>query len=584
MKKIFFVLVGLGMVFGFVLYMNQSLAAYTQGDSNLFIEYDIASVEGRTYRAECLVRCDLPIRIKYDGTLATEEYTFNHSDFNKSFIFMQGNVNDFTTLGIEYLTTENYTVVIDEWGMCVEETFFNQTTGKNETIQRSCIVGNHTEQRTRKVWKEFNGSLTVKKGEYFYINLYSEKKASLSGFSVDIIPSLKISNLKINLTEFAWWNSSWTRKKEINISDTSGSTISSYSVRLNITYDSDMQADFDDLRFLDDSETVERDYWIEQKSNSNWAIVWVQSGITANANRTIFMYYGNAGASTSTSINNTFLLAEDFQNGGYDVAQWQNQTSGTGKITFQTGYINQTFTDASSQKADVYSISTFGLNKSIISYAQITGTGGASQGFYGTGFSTCISGEVGRPCLTDPSGSSTIWQRSAGSMNEYHSNYKNFVGTDITVDVQQGAFRYYELARIDNQSMYRIDHGSFGANAADYNKSNQYALIGAENGKGWMLTDLTFVRDFVFPEPTYVIGTEQNFSNSCTCPSINTNWNVDLSNYCIITSACEIGLGNITFTGVGNFTCNANINASNLDDPGNNNYIYIKSSCRMNLG
>lgn len=41
--------------------------------------------------------------------------------------------------------------------------------------------------------------------------------------------------------------------------------------------------------------------------------------------------------------------------------------------------------------------------------------------------------------------------------------------------------------------------------------------------------------------------------------------------------------GNITFTGVGNFTCNANINASNLDDPGSNNVVYIRSGCRMML-
>ena len=72
--------------------------------------------------------------------------------------------------------------------------------------------------------------------------------------------------------------------------------------------------------------------------------------------------------------------------------------------------------------------------------------------------------------------------------------------------------------------------------------------------------------------------------NPCICPSLNTNWNISLADFCVINSACEIGSGNITFYNTGNFTCNANINASSFISPGNSNNIYVKPGCLMNIG
>jgi hypothetical protein len=40
-------------------------------------------------------------------------------------------------------------------------------------------------------------------------------------------------------------------------------------------------------------------------------------------------------------------------------------------------------------------------------------------------------------------------------------------------------------------------------------------------------------------------------SNSCTCPASNTNWVIAMTDYCNITSACNLGTGNLSFTGAG---------------------------------
>jgi hypothetical protein len=89
-----------------------------------------------------------------------------------------------------------------------------------------------------------------------------------------------------------WWNNSWTRRREIKIQENSGDALTNYSVKLSITYDSDMQADFDDLRFSDSTGDTELNYWIENKSDSNWAIVWVKvPALTASSNTSIYIYY-----------------------------------------------------------------------------------------------------------------------------------------------------------------------------------------------------------------------------------------------------------------------------------------------------
>jgi hypothetical protein len=104
-----------------------------------------------------------------------------------------------------------------------------------------------------------------------------------------------------------WLGSNYTKRQPITITNTDGSTLSNYQVRLAVTYDSDMQTDFDDLRFASSSGT-ELDYWLESKTDSTSAVVWVEvDSITANGTSTIYMYYGDDTASTASSVGDTFI-------------------------------------------------------------------------------------------------------------------------------------------------------------------------------------------------------------------------------------------------------------------------------------
>ncbi|MBI2463361.1 DUF2341 domain-containing protein [Candidatus Peregrinibacteria bacterium] len=115
---------------------------------------------------------------------------------------------------------------------------------------------------------------------------------------------------------------STTRRKKITVTENSGSTLTNFPVLLNITYDSDMQADFDDLRFTSSDGTTQLDYWLEGKTDSTSAMVWVEApSITASSTATIYMYYGNASLSSNSNGSNVFTFFDDFTGASLD-ANW----------------------------------------------------------------------------------------------------------------------------------------------------------------------------------------------------------------------------------------------------------------------
>jgi len=97
-----------------------------------------------------------------------------------------------------------------------------------------------------------------------------------------------------------WWNSSWLKRKEINITNTGSTTLINFPVYLNLSYDSNMQADFSDLRFIngscEDDSSLELAYEIENYTETK-ADVWIKIPSFAVGINNICMYYNNSEAS-----------------------------------------------------------------------------------------------------------------------------------------------------------------------------------------------------------------------------------------------------------------------------------------------
>lgn len=113
-----------------------------------------------------------------------------------------------------------------------------------------------------------------------------------------------------------WLTGNYTKRKLVTI--TASASLTDYQVSFNVAYDSDMQSDFDDLRFATPNATL-LNYWIESKTDSSTAKVWVKVPTLSSGSNTIYMYYGNSSATTGSNGNNTFAFFDDFSG---DLSKW----------------------------------------------------------------------------------------------------------------------------------------------------------------------------------------------------------------------------------------------------------------------
>ena len=89
--------------------------------------------------------------------------------------------------------------------------------------------------------------------------------------------------------------------KPVEISNTGGETFTDYLCELEVNYDSDMQDDFDDLRFADKN-AFPLTYWIAKRVIADTAQVYVRiPELPSYTITTIFMFYANANASDNSN-------------------------------------------------------------------------------------------------------------------------------------------------------------------------------------------------------------------------------------------------------------------------------------------
>jgi hypothetical protein len=70
-------------------------------------------------------------------------------------------------------------------------------------------------------------------------------------------------------------------------------------------------------------------------------------------------------------------------------------------------------------------------------------------------------------------------------------------------------------------------------------------------------------------------------TDTCTCPGVDTNWEINMSDNCNLTEICDLGTGNLTFVGSGTFSCNISLNVSRFGDPGPGGVVFIESDCHI---
>jgi hypothetical protein len=135
----------------------------------------------------------------------------------------------------------------------------------------------------------------------------------------------------------------WTKVRLLPITGINGYSATNYVIGpIDITYDSDMNNDFSDLRYAiwDGTQFIDCRYYIFSKTDGVTARVFVEipslpESPTINY---VYRFYGNPIA-TTTSDPTVLYLFDDFENGQY--TNW-NVVGGTGSI-ISTGQIGGTY-------------------------------------------------------------------------------------------------------------------------------------------------------------------------------------------------------------------------------------------------
>ena len=126
----------------------------------------------------------------------------------------------------------------------------------------------------------------------------------------DSLSDTTSDELVIKTIATGWWDTNWTKCRNITIANTGNTTLSNFPAYIDLTYDSDMQSSFNDVRFINTSCAnggVELDFEIETYTAAVSADVWVEIDNLPAAGTTIAVYYGNASATSGENASGTWV-------------------------------------------------------------------------------------------------------------------------------------------------------------------------------------------------------------------------------------------------------------------------------------
>jgi len=297
-----------------------------------------------------------------------------------------------------------------------------------------------------------------------------------------------------------WYNSSWSYRAPITI-DNSGSSLTDYQIKVNVTYDADMKPDFSDIRFADSDGSTLLSHWRESYTTSTSATFWVKVPSIPTGTKTIYMYYDNAGASSTSDGTATFIFFDDFSG---DLSKWNIHIDTDVAITSSYGNpapcleISGGFTYSPYGFAAIGSDKTYtGFQNGIIE-ADIYPATEALPEIIFRGNYAANTGYKGRwDCRT---GNESPW------MKPPYSGWLAF-GTDVP---RFGLANQWQKAKlVINGSTFQIySNGTLKSTVTDTQYSGPGEIGLANHYGAYARFDNVRVRKYASPEPTVSIGSE----------------------------------------------------------------------------
>jgi len=478
------------------------------------IDYEqVDEVEGIRYTPSCLSECHVPFRFRINR---------NYTPYKNIPVFIQKMIgkDEWKELRVDILKevekeVPNY-VDVERWKI-INRTIIDNVTGEEKIEEYNYTWTERVENRTKvireKVWMPFRKGVRIESGEWYYADLVGIRKPKLGFVASDVTAKLAGRTLY----RMAWWNSSWSYRKPITITENSGNTLTDYQVPINITYDADMVSDFSDLRFTwynsTDATETEIPYWIESKVDSSWAYVWVKvPSITASGTETVYVYYGNTTVVSSESNgNDTFDIFDDFDGTTLDTNKWNEiDSSNCGTPRVEDSYLH--IDVLSSIQNQFYISSKIKVSKPSWGGLRIYVNG------LKLGEETSNIWTVASISFTDTQGTGAGGSEALGFMkrpNDAHwSELTATSGTwyESSSWVETSNFpSNYIIEFLNNNNLYRNNSNIATVtqvpSSTDYYIEIQQQCYNIGTDKTYL--DTIWVTKYTSPEPTYSIGAEE---------------------------------------------------------------------------
>lgn len=184
------------------------------------------------------------------------------------------------------------------------------------------------------------------------------------------------------------WLTSWSNRKSHLITGSSGAG-TNYQIRIvahkatgtdggaDVYMGTNVLDNFGDVRFTTSDGTTLLPYWLETNTSTSGSLAtfWVKVAADLGSNQTIYIYYGNSAATTTSNGTNTFLLFDDFTGTSLDGTKWTKRNGGT--LSFSSGIMTAPFgTDPSKIVATAGPTTD---NNAIVARFQVTGGVGTDE-------------------------------------------------------------------------------------------------------------------------------------------------------------------------------------------------------------
>ena len=306
------------------------------------------------------------------------------------------------------------------------------------------------------------------------------------------------------------WLSGWQYRKSHVIESASGAG-ANYQVRIKVHYGSGTDSgenvylnehcrtDFGDIRFTDDDGVTELDYWMEEKVDSEYAIFWVEvKDDLSNSDVTIYIYYGNSDATTTSNGTETFLFFKDFEDG---TTQGLTVTAGAFEAYYEGGdygyVLRQTDTSTGNRRG-------YWAGCNLPDNIAVEGKGKRNQANAGGAWNILIkSGSY------DYRG---LWGQN-NNLQIKKDNYDSTSGTSLASATLTGHTNWFDFSfkRLSDGTLkFKIDDTEITASNTDLSSPWD---VGIWCGPDYYKWDNIRVRKYVEPEPSHGSwGSEEQYS------------------------------------------------------------------------